>query len=389
MLAKGDRAASAVGARLVALGVCAAAAVVVATGLQHAWTSSNDFQWSGARLLLEGRDPYQALFDGDVSAFRWTQFPNYAPLLYVLLLPLAIAPLSAAQSLWAFVNLVMLVGAALLVARGVGLAGWKRVCLVALVFVSEPFLVALANGQQTALALFAAVLAVRSANDVGTGAGLGLMLVKYSFAPVALVAVAGRRWKAAGVALAVQVSGLLAFWLITGSPLLATTLAPFRAAEMTQASGSGDVITLTRLVTGSETVGFVVAAVLGAVLAWHARCVLAGPHWVDALAAGSLISLLVFPHLVYDHCFLLPVAGSAVLRRGAPRAALFAVVAVLWYGWLVGHWLLMPYLLPGVVTTVVLLALALVVLVRSAQDAAGPAPEVVQPGTDAPRSALA
>jgi hypothetical protein len=192
------------------------------------------------------------------------------------------------------------------------------------------------------------------------------MLVKYSFAPVAFVAVARRRWTVLAVAGAMEALGVAVFCVLTGSSVLSAVVSPLRAAERTQPIASGDFLTLTRLVTHDELLGFAVAIGACVVLTWCARRVLSGPHWVDALSAGALVSLLVFPHLVYDYCFLLPVVGSALRREWRPRLALITPVAFLWYDWLLPHRLMTPYRLPAVIVTLLMLLLVLVVLVRTA-----------------------
>lgn len=345
--------------------VCALATFFVVASVKHASVASNDFQWSGARLLLHGIDPYQALFAGHRSLFAMTQIPVYAPLLYVLLLPLAALPLALAQPVWAAINLVMFSASSVLVARAAGLRAIGTIVFTALFFCGEPYVVAEGSGQQTALALFCAVLAARLRTQAGAGAALGIMAVKYSFAPVAVLALLQRRWRVLVVALSLELGGLLVFTVVAGSGVISTATAPLRAAFVYQARGAGAVMSLVRALGGESWLGMALGVTFGVVVTFYARRRLRGGDWLGGLACASLIALMVFPHLVYDYAFLLPVAAAALRLRVGPRAVVLGVVALIWYSWLVGHVPLKPYCLPGLVETLLLSLGALVVLVHA------------------------
>ena len=350
----------------VVLGVACVVAVWQAyLAARHAVVvGANDFQWSGSRLLLRGVDAYQRVLAGDVSGIRMTQIPNYSPALYVLLLPLGVLPLTVAQTLWTFLNLAMLTAAAVLVGRAAGLRSYGVLTLVVALFLSWPFSIAVQAGQQTALALLGAVLACRLRSRAGAGLGLGVMLTKYSFAPVALVPLLARRWGVLAVAAALQAAGLLVFCLMTGSAVGTTLLEPLRTARTLQNKGAADAMTFGRLIGLPEVGVFLLAAVLLVALCWVARRVLCGPVWLDALSVGSLLSLMTFPHLIYDLCFMLPVLGSAVSRRGWSRGFLGCTVLMLWFGWALDPTYARLSSGPGIVETWLLLLAALLTIAR-------------------------
>jgi hypothetical protein len=92
------------------------------------------------------------------------------------------------------------------------------------------------------------------------------------------------------------------------------------------------------------------------------------------LAAACLISLVTFPHLLYDYCVLLPVLVSALRMRGRTRVFVCAVVVFFWHSWLVGGLPFAPYHPVGVVVSFVLLTACVVLMARQVAPRTGPLP---------------
>ena len=294
-----------------------------------------DFQWSGAHLAAQGRDPYDAYLGGDQGVFVATQYPNYAPLLYLLLLPLGMISLATASALWTAVNVALAIAAGVMVGRGAGLNGIRVAGLTALTLCSLSYYDAVSKGQLSLVVLAAIVLAARSQKDWLTGSGLALALTKYSFAPLAFVWVARQRWRAIAFTAALHAVGAVALARLTGAGLVQVVAGPLQVAR-TMYPGSGSLFTLAQ-VGGGEGNWAILIAVLGALgLGLSARRTLAHADWVASLAAASLISLATFPHLLYDYCLLLPVAAVAFRMRGWWRPVALAPLAVLWFPWAVG-----------------------------------------------------
>jgi hypothetical protein len=279
-------------------------------------------------------------------------------LLYFALLPFGVVAFSVARVGWAILNLVMFAAAGAVLGGAVGLRGWRLGGFMGLIFCSDPLVNAIGNGQQTALVLLAAVVAFRAQRPAVAGTALALMVTKYSFAPLALVLLVGRRWSAIAVGAALSIAALLTFCAVTGSGLVDAALGPLRLARG-MARGAGDVMTLVGIVIGRDRLITYVITIFACVgLTWLARRVMTGGDWIESLACGSLISLLVFPHLVYDYCFLLPVAASAIRATGWTRWLRLSAVGWLWYGWLLGGLNIAPYRVPGVLETMFVLLVA-------------------------------
>jgi hypothetical protein len=352
---------------VVALLVLDATVLAVLVPAALAPTAGQDFQWWGTHALLGGRDPYRLFLDGHCCVL--VQIPNYLHLLYFLLTPLGALPLATARAVWLGANVVMLGGAALLVGRRAGLRGWPLAAFAALLPCSQPFVNCLINGQQTGLVLLAAVLATWARSDLAAGAAWAVLLTKYSFAPVAFAAPLARRWRQVAVLSFVTVAALAAFCVVTGTAPWAALAEPLRV-NRAMARGAGDVMTLASVhgVDRSSVACYALAAVVAAGLTWAGRRLLAGPERLAALACGSLVSLMVFPHLLYDYCLLLPVLAVGLRREGWRRVAIVVPVVALWHGaWLTAGWL-RPYSPAAVTLTLALLAVAFTALVAPVRD---------------------
>lgn len=347
--------------------LCALAAGSAAVGVGNALDTSQDFQWSPARVLASGANPYAAALTGSDQIIL-AQLPNYLHLLYLLLIPLGVLPFAVAKGIWAVMNLMMAVAVAMVVGRWLRLPGLQQTALVALLLIATPTRNVTSNGQQAMLILLCAVLAFRVARASGAGALLAVALTKYSFAPIALVGLLRGRWRAVLVSAAVSAGALVVFAVVSGGPLLEVAVQPLQVSQRSVGQGVADLMTIADYVVGAgagSLVGYVAAAAGLLLFTLVAYRPIRDGDWVLALACASLISLLCFKHLIYDFVFLLPVLAVAWRSHGWARAVLAAIVAYFWYASraaeLVGLSLAHP---AHVVLSFVLLVSALVVLTQ-------------------------
>jgi hypothetical protein len=168
---------------LTLLSLCAA--VSTSVGVMNALHQSQDFQWSGERVLLHHVDPWAQYLAGDPGhQFIMTQIPNYLPILYVLIVPLGMLSLVYAKLLWGLANVVFAVVSAGAAGRAFGLRRWRIVALVCLMLMATPTRISIGNGQQSLLVLMMWCLTLLSTRLTGRGAILsGIAYFKYSFAP--------------------------------------------------------------------------------------------------------------------------------------------------------------------------------------------------------------
>jgi glycosyl transferase family 87 len=339
---------------------------------------SGDFQWSGAHLLVEGRSAYFAALHEGGKGLLWNQNPNYLHLLYLAMAPLGALSFAKARLVWAVLNLVMALCTALLLARGARLGRWQRAGVIGLFMSSGPFIFALGVGQQTFLVMLCSTLAFMvHGRAPARGFSLALAMTKYSFAPLAVgVMLRGQR-AVVGWSIAVSVTAWLVFAGLTRTSLIESALGPL-AVGRTMARGNADVMTLTGMAVGAPRTPLVYAVgiVVGAALVWFARDVLRRGPWYDALSAAFLISLVTFPHLLYDNSVLLAVLVSGLKMSRLRRWFVVTVVSVFWFPWLIGGSPLPAYRPPGVFVSFLLLLGALAVLVRK-DDRGLPPPVVV------------
>ena len=283
-------------------------------------------------LAVHGINPYAAALAGSPDIVL-NQFPNYLPLLYVVMAPLGLLPFAAAKIVWMVVNLGLAGGSAVLSARWLRMSSTATVGLVAVMFIATPTRIAIGNGQQALLVLFMATLALQVVRTSLAGVLLAGVLIKYSFGPLALVEIVRGRWRAVVVAVAILGVGLIVLAAVTQTSPVVMAVQPLLVSRTVMGPGVADLMTIMDTLVGrpGSLLGYAVAPV-GCVLmlALTYRAIRRGDGLM-ALACGSLISLLCFKHLNYDLVFLLPVLGVAWRSRGWPRAVVFGVVGYFWF----------------------------------------------------------
>ncbi|MGZ8375796.1 MAG: hypothetical protein ACXW0Z_01025 [Gemmatirosa sp.] len=219
------------------LAVCALAALWALACMWHMHRhtgrpSDFDVVWRGARLLLEGQDPWALIGPG--RAHAWVSPLYYPGTALLALAPLGLLPLEVARALW-------IGGGAALLAWAVTRDGWWRLPL----FLSAPFFNAAGGGQWSILVAAAmlmpslgvvsamkptvglAVLAgmrTQRAQLVALAAGIALLAASLVVAPGWPTA-----WRAA-IADAPHMSAPIAHWRV-GAPLVLLALLRWRRPE--------------------------------------------------------------------------------------------------------------------------------------------------------------
>ncbi len=286
-------------------------------------------QWTAARIVLNGGDPYDATTwradaarlagrASDAAAFV------YPPYVTLALTPFALLPLPVAATVWIVLS-VMAAAIALrrllqeypahpLAAFGYGLA----------LLASGPAVLALAQGQWDFLLLasvcYAGVGALRSGPSI---AAASLLVAKPQIAPFALIGLArscdDATRRRLGIALGIVLTAIVltAIRLDWWGEWLRGAFG-FQAARPIRTTTIGTLLEPLGLV-GAALVLVLIA--LAVTIAWRAR----GPA---ALAPWLAASVLLAPYVqAYDHLLLVPPVAIATAR--ARSGAFLAVIAIL------------------------------------------------------------
>jgi hypothetical protein len=207
-----------------------------AVGIWNGSHRSQDFQYSGERVLLQHVDPWADFLAGDPHHdFPMTQIPNYLPILYVVLVPYGLLSLAAARTAWAFTNLLFAIVSGRWAARFYGIRGPGVVAVVCLLLMATATRNTLGNGQQGLLVLFLWSLMLWFAERRAGGGGsvngqaelLGASYFKFTFGPPVLLFVLFR-WgiRAALFTLVPAMMALVLVWFWLGhDPRTILTLA--------------------------------------------------------------------------------------------------------------------------------------------------------------------
>lgn len=302
------------------------ALISAAVGVWNGSHRSQDFQYSGERVLLQHIDPWANFLAGDpLHAVTMTQIPNYLPILYVVLVPFGLVSLTVARTLWAVTNLIFAVTSATWAARFYRMRGGGVVAVVCLLLMSTAARNTMGNGQQSLLVVFfwslSLWLAGRSTGDA-TGREaelLGASYFKFTFGPPVLLFVLFRWGIRAALRTGVPaVVALLLVWLWLSGPhnphgLLTLALEPLAVARHGFTPGPSDpnLMNVLEIVLGGRSENARNALELGAAmlvclpLSWFAfaRHREASLQWHMALLGTMSYSL--FKHHTYDAVVLL------------------------------------------------------------------------------------
>jgi hypothetical protein len=282
-----------------------AATVSVLVGLRNGLLLAPDFKLDLARRMAAGQDPYA------VGA-------EYGHLAYLLLAVLA--PLSdlIARSIWAVVNVVAGVAAALIAARAFRLDDVMRMRLVLMFLASTPFRVAVGNAQVSLVLLVAASLLLLPPTRARTILS-GVAYFKWTFAaPLGLFVLARRGWRDFGLWTVPAIAGFVGYSVLTRSVSAGAIVAPIlRRADnpngLLEWSGHGDLMTVLGSSGVSDRWNLVISASLLVVLSVMFARTFRSERLAVAAACG--LSLPLVFHLPYDYVFLLPALAAGFERR--------------------------------------------------------------------------
>ncbi len=349
--------------RLLFLLLLSLALVSTAVGLINAIHRSQDFQWSGERVLLAHGDPWAEYLAGDPGHhFLASQVPNYLAILYVLILPVGLLPLLFAKVLWALLNIVSAVVCSVIAGRSYGLR-WRSVCVViCLMLTATATRNTIGNGQQGLLVLLVWSLALfpsqlgagREVGVVGRGRAVGrtralvagIAFLKYSFAPpLALLLLFRGGVKAVLLSAVPALLAVVAVWLwITGghdpAAILRLALEPFAVARHGFTAGPADpnlmnlLESLLRSRSEDARNSLELLAALSACVAVSYFAFGRNHHkpvqWQIAIMATMSYGL--FKHHAYDAVvLLLPLCYALKHRRQPAAQAVLVLIAYLFY----------------------------------------------------------
>ncbi|MCP9885979.1 hypothetical protein KBY97_12735 [Synechococcus sp. ATX 2A4] len=326
----------------------------IVQGLLNAFEFSHDFQWSPARVFLLRENPYQLYLDGNIDRrIIHSQIPNYAQLLYVLILPYAAMPYAAAKVAWGLTNIALAVASFSVSAGTFGLSRRQHLLGIAVFLMATPTRNAIGNGQQSLFVLAAFIFSISLVvnGPSADGAGLqidrqrrkmlsaicaGLAYVKYSFAPslgVAYLRTFGCRYLL--LSFSPIVLGIVIFGVWTGSNLASLDFLsqPVRVAAEAVPFGAGDLLSLIQAFFPGDIRVEYAAKVLCVLLAGGV------PFLMKPLAKSlewwsfvSVASLSFVTHLGYDYVFyLLPFLWAIKHLHGLRGKAIAALVAYPWF----------------------------------------------------------
>jgi len=326
------------------------AVLSTAVGVRNGIHRSQDFQWSGERLLVAHVDPWAVYLAGDPQhELILTQIPNYLAILYVLLIPLGLLSLAKANLVWALCNVGFAVVSAVLASRFYGLRGWSGVGLVCAMMIATPTRTAIGNGQQSLLVLFcwcASLLAYRLTDWRSAVAGIGYF--KFTFGPPSFIYLWARGgWRPAVVSLlpAFAAVGAVWFWLTGGHDLhglVKIALEPFRVARTGYQGAEGDpnlmsvldTIFLRLQVNASlaSVLELLAALAVSILIAWKVLQQRAGRSVQGSLAVMATMSFVLYMHHSYDGVvLLLPLCYAWRLQRETTAKWILALLAYVLY----------------------------------------------------------
>lgn len=326
-----------------------AVVVLVAVGWPASEFRHNDFVgfWVGSRMLLDGRDPYDAVawraMHGAIGSLGRAIVPagtgyGYPLTTALVFVPFALVPIWLAAPLWLVTQVALAGGSLVYLARVLFPASLRRDLPVLLAFgaASQPAWVLAAGGNiggiVLAIAATSAALLLRG-RPLAAGAVAGLLIVKphpLLFAMLLMLLAVPRRDALRLVAGALASSGPLVLITLVLRPgwvseflvsMEAIGGAPAARASVFGALQSFGVLTW-----------IVALLMLGAVLAWQRR---ARPALAPFVAVAIPISLVTAPYVwSYDHLVML--VSVAVVIAGVAdagprvRVSMLAALAVVW-----------------------------------------------------------
>lgn len=332
-----------------ALLVCAAALSVV-RGAQNGFHGSQDFQWTGARMLLDHIDPWRDALDGDpLHRIVLTQDPNYLPILYVMFAPLALLERVPAQMAWVACNLAFAIASGWIAARFFGMKRFGVAATICALLASTPTRMTIGNGQQGLFVLLfwsLGLLTLRVSDARATVAGFSYF--KYNFAPPVVMYLWLRSgFRAVAFSMIPATAGVLIVWLwLTGGRdlrmLAWLVVAPLKLSRLGYfPSGGGsnlmDVFELPLYAAHLgrnfvEATTLIIALALCFAILYRVTRGRARMSPQAQVAVLSVVSFGLFKHHTYDSVVLLfALCYLARLRRHRAAQIGLVLLGYIWY----------------------------------------------------------
>ena len=306
-------------------------------GVRNALLYSQDFQWSPAKVLLSRADPFAVWLSGDPAhQIILTQTPNYAHLLYLLLIPVGALPWEVAKPLWAAANLLFALASCWLLSRDNRVPKPFALAILLVLLASTPLRMVIGNGQQVLLSLFCLYLGWTLPGTLAASFFLAVGFSKYTFAlPFALGLLLERRVARLAGACGFLIAGWLVFSGLSDRSPLATLLEPVKVGSKAVGLGIADLMSLGNALHLDTAVFPGVSAALALVCAIALTLAVKGPlarmASAERFAALGLIALMSFVHLSYDFVYLLPMAMALPGLPVPWRILVAAGIAWFWF----------------------------------------------------------
>ncbi len=329
------------------------ATAFVGTGVKNALapTGSHDFQWTPAKELLAGRNPYADFIQWKENGNEYTpphflnQSPSYPASVYVLLTPMAALDWPTAKLLWLCTNLCLI---------GLLLLGLQRVfplrnkalfVTIALLFLcSTPLRASLGAGQLNFLSLAAFIWAWHFAQTPGaanakiSGLLLAVAWVKYSLTfPLTLLFICRGRWKPVIFASIIHAALTIAAAIQLGMWPHEFFLSSVHVVLMGDGTGFLNLVAISMKLKLPMVLALTIIVAATAYIIW----LLPRMKTADDMLLMSFLGLFscaVFYHHGYDFIVLLLCAWS-IARHAVTGMPAIATVTLLVLAW-VGQWLM-------------------------------------------------
>lgn len=301
--------------------------------------AGGDNQWYGAKLYWDGINPYTACLETPEPEWFMTAFTNYAPLLYVVLLPITYLDWEVAKVSWYILSLAGFLLALFLFYKKEGIPVNRVLAIAALVLGGSTLTNALYQGQISVLifAMVSMAWIYRNKPAVLTIL-LSLIFTKYSFGLPLLVGffLAGYYWQSiSAFALNMLAVGVFAIQFDMG--FVEMLKLPFEVASRYTSSGNSDIISLHRLIWPDvPVVGINLYSITAGIiyLAFAYICFFKNPSKRLVVTSSVLLSFSVFFHLDYDYSVLLAPVLIAWISPTLSSRTLSLLTATAAYVWL-------------------------------------------------------
>ena len=329
--------------------VCLLGAGSALVGFINAIHQSQDFQWSGAQILLQHIDPWSVYLrhDPDHLIVR-TENPVYLAEFYIFFVPLGLLAERTAAAAWGLLNIGFAVVSAVMAGLFYRFPKWQVLLLVGLFLLATPTRNTVGNGQQALFVLLFWCLGLLAPLlTAGRSMLAGLSYFKLNFAPGTFLYVLLRGGLGAALWTAVPalVADVLVWLWIAGAhnihSLQTVVLEPLQVAK-TGYFPIGDSPNLMDVILNltdalhlqsalinplSALVGMIIT---GIVLFFALRRARASTEW--HLALLGLLTITMFRHHNYDGVVLLfPFCYSLRLLHVRKAQVNLLLLSVMWY----------------------------------------------------------